>query len=231
MKLAVITGASAGIGLATAKRFLEQGYTVANLSRRPCPLPDVVDLRCDLAAPDFLASLAPKLTPHLDAATTTVLVHNASRLANDTATDTSSDDLRGVLEVNVVGINTLNGLAIPRMAAGSCILFVGSTLAEKAVPGSFSYVVSKHAQVGMMRAVCQDLAGTGIHTACICPGFTDTEMLRAHVAEDAMDGVRGMSAFNRLIDPGEIADTVYFASTTPVINGSVIHANLGQMER
>ena len=231
MKLAVVTGASAGIGLATAKRFLEQGYTVANLSRRPCPLPDVLDLRCDLAAPDFLASLAPNLTPHLDAATTTVLVHNASRLVNDTATDTPSDDLRGVLEVNVVGVNTLNRLAIPRMAAGSCILFVGSTLAEKAVPGSFSYVVSKHAQVGMMRAVCQDLAGTGIHTACICPGFTDTEMLRAHVPADAMDGVRGMSAFNRLIDPGEIADTVYFASTMPVINGSVIHANLGQIER
>jgi 3-oxoacyl-[acyl-carrier protein] reductase len=67
------------------------------------------------------------------------------------------------------------------MGPGSSVLYVGSTLSEKAVPGSFSYVVSKHAQLGMMRATCQDLMGTGIHTAMVCPGFTDTEMLRNHL--------------------------------------------------
>ena len=231
MKLAIISGASAGIGLATAERFLEAGYRVVNLSRRPCPLPGIVDLRCDLSVPDFPDRLAPQLAPHLEAATETALIHNASRLLGDTADDTPSDDLRAVLEVNVVGINSLNHLAIPHMGSGSSILFVASTLAEKAVPGSYSYVVTKHAQVGMMRAACQDLAGTGIHTACICPGFTDTEMLRAHVPSEAMDAVRGMSAFNRLINPGEIAGTLFWAATTPVINGSVIHANLGQIER
>ena len=231
MKLAIVSGASAGIGLATAERFLESGYRVANLSRRRCPLSGIVDLRCDLSDPHFPDAIGPQLTPHLEQASQAVLVHNASRLANDTADDTSSDDLRAVLEVNVVGINSLNRLVIPHLGDGSCILFVASTLAEKAVPGSYSYVVTKHAQVGMMRALCQDLAGTGIHTACICPGFTDTEMLRAHVPPEAMDAVRGMSAFNRLIDPGEIAQALLWAATTPVINGSVIHANLGQIER
>ena len=231
MKLAIVSGSSAGIGLATAERFLDAGYRVVNLSRRRCPLAGIVDLRCDLSDPRFPDALAPQLSAHLEAASETVLIHNASRLSNDTADDTPSDDLRAVLEVNVVGINSLNRLAIPTMGAGSCVLFVASTLAEKAVPGSYSYVLTKHAQVGMMRALCQDLAGTGIHTACICPGFTDTEMLRAHVPPEAMDAVRGMSAFNRLIDPGEIAGTLFWAAATPVINGSVIHANLGQMER
>ena len=83
----------------------------------------------------------------------------------------------------------------------------------------------------MMRALCQDLAGTGIHTACICPGFTDTEMLRAHVPTDAIDAVAGMSAFDRLIEPAEIAATLLFAAEHPVVNGAVIHANLGQRER
>ncbi|MDE0420278.1 MAG: SDR family NAD(P)-dependent oxidoreductase [Gammaproteobacteria bacterium] len=231
MNLAIITGASAGIGLATAERFLEGGYRVVNLSRRPCPLRDVVHMRCDLADPDLVDSLNPQLTPHLEAASEVALIHNASRLANDTAEGTPSADLRSVLEVNVVAINSLNRVAVPHMGTGSCILFVASTLAEKAVPGSYSYVITKHAQVGMMRALCQDLAGTGIHTACICPGFTDTEMLRDHVPPEAMDAVRGMSAFNRLIDPGEIAGTLFWATRTPVINGSVIHANLGQIER
>ena len=231
MKLAIVSGASAGIGLATAKRFLDAGYRVVNLSRRPCPLSGIVDLRCDLSDPGFPDALGPQLQPQLEAATETALIHNASRLSNDTADDTSSDDLRAVLEVNVVGINSLNRLAISTMGDGSCVLFVASTLAEKAVPGSYSYVLTKHAQVGMMRALCQDLAGTGIHTACICPGFTDTEMLRAHVPPEAMDAVRGMSAFNRLIDPAEIAETLFWAATAPVINGSVLHANLGQIEK
>ena len=230
MKLAVVTGASAGIGLATAVRFLDADYRVVNLSRRPCPLPGVIHLRCDLSDRDCLDAVSPCLVPHLEAADEIAFIHNASRLRNDTADDTPSSDLRAVLEVNVVGINSLNRLAIPRMGQGSCILFVASTLAEKAVPGSYSYVVTKHAQIGMMRAMCQDLAGTGIHTACICPGFTDTEMLRAHVPPEAMDQVRGMSAFNRLIEPDEIAGALLWAATAPVINGSVIHANLGQLE-
>ena len=229
MRLAVVTGASAGIGLATAARFLDAGYAVVNLSRRPCPLAAVTHIRCDLAA-DIAGQLAGALAPRLEGADQIALIHNASRLLNDTATDTPSEALRAVLDINVVAINTLNQLVIPHMGTGSCVLFVGSTLSEKAVPGSFSYVISKHAQVGMMRACCQDFAGTGIHTACLCPGFTDTEMLREHVPADAMDAVRSMSAFNRLIEPGEIADALLWAANSPVINGSVIHANLGQVE-
>lgn len=231
MKLAIVTGASAGIGLATARRFVDAGYRTVNLSRRPCPLPAVTHLRCDLSDPDALDAIAPELAATLEGATEVALIHNASRLLGDTAADAPTDALRSVLEVNVVAIHALNRLLIPRMGSGSCILIVGSTLAEKAVPGSFSYVVSKHAQIGMMRAACQDLAGTGIHTACICPGFTDTEMLREHVPADAMDSVRGMSAFGRLIEPAEIAEALLWAASSPVINGSVIHANLGQIER
>ena len=101
------------------------------------------------------------------------------------------------------------------------------------MPGAHSYVVSKHAMIGMMRATCQDLAGRGIHTACVCPGFTDTEMLRAHLGEDAsvIEAIAGNCTFDRLITPGEIAATLEFAATNPVINGAVIHANLGQVER
>ena len=50
-------------------------------------------------------------------------------------------------------------------------------------------------------------------------------------SEEAMEAVRGMSAFERLIDPDEIAECLYWAAANPVINGSVLHANLGQIER
>ena len=231
MNLLLVTGASAGIGTSTAEAFLEAGYAVVNLSRRPCPVAGVTHIRCDLSRPTFLDDIAAALAPPLAVADRIALVHNASRLVNDTALATPSDALRAILETNVVAANTLNGHVLPHMGEGSCILYVGSTLSEKAVPGSFSYVVSKHAIVGMMRATCQDLAGTGIHTACVCPGFTDTEMLREHVPDDAMASVSAMSAFGRLIAPAEIAAALLFAAESPVLNGAVLHANLGQVER
>ena len=230
-RVLVITGASAGIGAATAAAFLADGYTVVNLSRRPCPVGGAVHIPCDLSNPDFLDAVADRIDPLLKGADQTALVHNASRLEQDTATTTPSGALREIFELNIVAANTLNQHIIPTMAAGSSVLLVGSTLSEKAVPGSYSYVITKHAVIGMMRALCQDLAGTGIHTACICPGFTNTEMLREHVPADAMAAVAGMSAFDRLIEPAEIAETLLFAASHPVVNGAVIHANLGQRER
>ena len=231
MKTLLITGASAGIGLATAQCFAAAGYAVTNISRRPCPLPSVNHLGGDLSDANFLDALGERLSEALAGADKVSLIHNASRLLNDSAADTPSEQLRAVMEVNLAAPNTLNRFVIPRMPPGSSILYVGSTLAEKAVPNSFSYVVTKHALVGMMRATCQDVAGRGIHSACICPGFTDTEMLRTHVPAEAMDAVRGLSAYGRLIEPAEIAETLHWAAENPVINGAVLHANLGQVER
>ena len=230
MKLLLITGASAGIGLKTAELFVAHDYTVVNLSRRRCPIDAVTHVNCDLATPGFLDNISGQLGPMLDRSEQIVLIHNAARMNGDSALETSSNLFREVLEVNVLAPNTLNYFSIPFMGHGSSIIYVGSTLSEKAVSGSYTYVVTKHAQVGMMRAMCQDLAGTGIHTACICPGFTDTEMLREHVTGEAMEQVIGMSTFGRLIEPSEIADALLWAARSPVINGSVIHANLGQIE-
>ena len=231
MKCLLITGASAGIGAHTARQFLHAGYEVINLSRRPCPVEGVLHLPCDLGDADFMIGVIEALNSKLADAESLTLVHNAARMTTDSAADTPSEQLRNVLEINLVAANSLNRHCIPYMKPGSSIIYVGSTLSEKAVPNSYSYVVSKHAMVGMMRATCQDLAGSGVHTTCICPGFTDTEMLRQHVPTEAMNAVRGMSAFNRLITPEEIAATIFWAAANPVINGSVIHANLGQVER
>lgn len=231
LKVVVITGASAGIGLAATYKFISDGYRVINLSRRPCPNPDVVSIATDLSRPEFFDEVGDELLSHLHDVDKIHLIHNAARYLNDSALNTTDDSLTSVFQTNVVAPNTLNRHLVPHMKPSSSIVFVGSTLAEKAVPGCFSYVASKHAQVGLMRALCQDLAGCGIHTLMVCPGFTDTEMLRSHVPDDAMDGVAAMSAFGRLIEPEEIADTIVWATKNPVLNGSVIHANLGQIEQ
>jgi 3-oxoacyl-[acyl-carrier protein] reductase len=233
MNLLVVTGASSGIGRAIATRFLVEGSVVVNLSRRPCPERGVENLLCDLAEPDASDRVAAPLGALLADSDRVCLVHNASIMRRDRIDALPSADLRAVLELNLVAANGLNQLVLPHMAEGSSIIYIGSTLAEKAVPGVASYVIAKHALAGMMRATCQDLAGRGIHTCMICPGFTDTEQIRAMIGGDpeTLAAIAGLSAFNRLIEPEEIADAVAFAARSPVLNGALIHANLGQRER
>ena len=231
VNVVVITGASAGIGLAATYKFITRGFKVINLSRRTCPNTDVISLAADLSQQGFFDDIGDDLMSHIEGADTIHLIHNAARYLNDSALDTSDDSLTSVFQTNVVAPNTLNRQILPYMKPGSSIVLVGSTLAEKAVSGCFSYATSKHAQVGLMRALCQDLVGRGIHTLMVCPGFTDTEMLRSHVPDDAMKEVAAMSTFGRLIEPDEIADTIVWATANPVLNGSVIHANLGQIEQ
>ncbi len=232
MKMAIITGASVGIGRAAAEAFLAEGFRVYNLSRRPCPVPEVNNLSCDLSSPESVAQACKTLAAVIITCESVALVHNASQMLKDSTTDCDSDSLRHVLETNVVAINSVNQQLLPLLPRTSSLLYVGSTLSEKAVPHSFSYVVSKHAQLGMMRASCQDLMGSGVHTALVCPGFTDTEMLRTHLGQDpgVERMIAGMNSYNRLIDPAEIAELIRWAHHNPVINGSVLHANLGQKE-
>lgn len=233
MKVAIVTGASAGIGTETARRFLGDGWSVTNLSRRPCPEAGVDSIACDFTDPAAVAAACERLATLAKAADRVVLVHNSSLLRNDEAGTVSQQDFMQVMQVNLATPNAMNTAVIPHMNAGSAVIYVGSTLSEKAVPGSYTYVTSKHASVGMMRATCQDLAGRGIHTACVCPGFTDTEMLRSHIGTlpEAEAAVASMSAFGRLVRPDEIAEAIHWAATNPVINGAVLHANLGQVER
>ena len=231
MKLLLLTGGSGGIGASAAAAFAGAGYAVVNLSRRPCPAPEALNIACDLSQPAFLTDIRAQLAPQLAAAKEITLLHNAARLVSDAATDASSATLRDSLEVNVVAPNTLNRFVIPQMGRGSSILYVGSTLSEKGVPGAFSYVTAKHAVAGMMRATCQDLAGTGIHTVCVCPGFTNTAMLREHMPPEALQDVASLSTFGRLIEPGEVAALLLFAARHPLLNGALLHANLGQIER
>lgn len=232
MKIAIITGASVGIGSASAQLFLEEGFQVFNLSRRKSPIAGVENLQCDLASSASIQSVCEVLAPQLAQVDSAALVHNASQMRKDSVTACDSQSLREVIETNVIGINSLNQLLLPALPASSSVLYIGSTLSEKAVAGSFSYVVSKHAQLGMMRATCQDLMGKSIHTALICPGFTDTEMLRTHIGLDpeVEAAIAGMNSFGRLIDPAEIAELIRWAHHNPVINGAVLHANLGQKE-
>ncbi len=228
-KFLIITGGSSGIGFATAKLFQENGFSIINLSRSTINLDKALHFEVDLASQDWQMTLESKLKEILQSSDKICLVHNASKMQSDNVESIDENSLREVLEVNLVGPTKLNKIIIPYMNKGSSILYVGSTLSEKAVPQMSSYVMSKHGMIGLMRSTCQDLFGRFIHTACICPGATETEMLVEYVQgnQDALKVMASTLSENRLITSKEIAETLFFCANNSVINGSVIHANLG----
>ena len=234
-KILLITGASRGIGHSTAELFFEKGYQVINLSRSEANLDYVHNIKVDLSNIESLKDVVLSIRGMLDGADRVAVVHNASMHVNDSSLAPDAENLMKSLAVSVVAPSVINSALIPILKEGDSIIFVGSTLSEKAVANSCSYVTSKHAALGLMRSTVQDLNSLKVHTACVCPGFTRTQMLEEHIGsgvdnEEFQSFIREKVSFSRLLDPKEVAETIYFCSETPAINGSVIHCNLGQIE-
>ena len=131
--IAILTGASSGIGAAAAEQFVQRGFTVINISRRDCPVEGVETISTDLSDADSAAQTCATLAARLQAASDVpvCLVHNASLMLKDRCDTTEDEALLQVLTVNVVGVNTLNRTLLPLMPQHSSVLYVGSTLSQK----------------------------------------------------------------------------------------------------
>lgn len=228
-KYVIITGGSRGIGKKTIECFQENNWQPINISRSACTIPGVINFNIDLSSSKNIQLHTQQLQLAVQKPSQICLVHNAAFYKKDSVDSLLLDDLYTTLETNLISSSALNLIFIPLMLPQSSIIYIGSTLATKAVPGSASYIVSKHALVGLMKASSQDLIGRNIHTCCICPGLANTELLKIAVDAAVVKNILEHQVMGkRLIEPQEIAQLIYFCALNPTINGATIHANLGQ---
>lgn len=230
-KILIITGGSRGIGEKAISLFLQNGYKIINISRTPCKVDTVINFNIDLSSFHQIEENIEKLTKCIGDKAIICLVHNAGFYKRDRIDSVSLEDLQATLAVNIVSPILLNKIIIPFMLPGSSIIYIGSTLAEKAVPNSASYTVSKHAIKGLMKATCQDLADKDIQTCCINPGLVDTAMLKDTMNKEILNDLLHTKIIGkRLIQPDEIAKIIFFCATTSALNGATIDANLGERD-
>jgi NAD(P)-dependent dehydrogenase (short-subunit alcohol dehydrogenase family) len=243
MSVALITGASSGIGAATAIEFADAGWEVMAAGRNEGRLEEVADVS------DSISTWAGELLESEDCdelVADTVdefgrldcLVNAAGVLIRGNAEDTSDDDWRDTIAVNLDVPFFLSRAALPHLLqAGGSIVNIASVWGLEGGKRATAYCASKGGLILMTRAMALDYAADGLRVNAICPGGVDTPMLAGEAAgedkevEKFLADVAEESPNGRIATPEDIAALTMFLASDAAshITGTAIPCDGGLM--
>jgi 3alpha(or 20beta)-hydroxysteroid dehydrogenase len=215
-KIAIVTGAASGMGLAEARLFAAEGATViaADLAHSAGISPDGAILRCrlDVAEPQSWAELTDWIGQRFGKLD--ILVNNAGihRLAS--LLDTTPELFDEVYRINQRGpfLGMRAVAPLMRQAGGGSIVNISSTAGLVGMPDRVAYVGTKWAVRGMTKTVALELARDNIRVNSVHPGLVDTPMTQRGTRDEQLERARA-TAFGRAADPGELAQLVLFLAS------------------
>lgn len=216
-RVAVITGGASGIGEATAAEFAARGARVAILDRvavKSLSARNFLSLTCDVSSGFAVETAAARISSELGPVS--FLVNCAGIQRYGTGTTTSEEVWDEVMSVNLKSMFLTFRAFFPFMReAGGSVVNVSSVQALGALPNSVAYVTSKHAIVGLTRALAIDHAVDNIRVNCVCPGSVDTPMLQASIKNSAgleslLRDIGQLHALGRIARPDEVAKLIAF---------------------
>jgi NAD(P)-dependent dehydrogenase (short-subunit alcohol dehydrogenase family) len=220
-KSVIVTGASSGIGAATARALGAAGASLLLVGRDERRLNGQVATAVaaggravaaivDLADCEAAASLVDRAVQEFGSLHG--IVHTAGLFDPRPLEDTSIECLDLQWKTNVVAPIMMTRRAVPHLAEGSSIVFVGSTTGLVGFPGCSAYAATKGAVASVTRALAVELAPKGIRVNLVVPGYVRTPMLQPHL--DANDGYEGWIVGNtplgRIDGPDDLAPTIVF---------------------
>ena len=223
-KTAVVTGASSGIGAATAHALAEAGARVAVGARRVEQLPDRDGLYAfDLDVKDEESSERFVERAVADLGGIDILVNNAGLgLGREPFWDSTDEDETTVIETNVLGVLRLTRLCLPHIRDGGHIVNMGSIAGRQPYENAAVYVASKYAVRGFTYALREDLLGRPIHLTTIEPGLVETGFSKVRFRGDVEQAKKVYEGVEPLT-PDDIAECVLFAVTRPA------HMNIDEL--
>ena len=237
---AVVTGGGTGIGAAISKALAAQGASVTLMSRREGPLKDISESLsvayeiCDVtdaaAVHRAFEAAAGKNGP------VDILVANAGAVETAPFLRVEQPMLERMMAVNVTGPMLCAQAVLPSMLKREWgrIITVASTAGLKGYAYVSPYCAAKHAAVGLTRALAMEIAESGVTANCLCPGYTDTDMVSRAVdsivqtsrgeTESIVDRLVSGNPQKRLVLPSEVADAAVWlaGSGASAINGQAL---------
>jgi len=225
MKTVLITGATSGIGRATARAFAKNNYKIIICGRREDRLAELqdelsqrtevhtllFDVRRKKAVEESIASL-PEHFSDID-----ILINNAGNAHGlDPIQDGDVEDWDAMIDINIKGLLYVSKAIIPKMIERrkGHIINIGSTAAKEVYPNGNVYCATKHAVDALNQGMRMDLNPYGIRVGAIHPGMVETEFSEVRFKGDAERASNVYKGFEPL-QPEDIADIIVFVVTRP----------------
>lgn len=211
-RVVLVTGASRGIGAATARRCAAAGARVVRIARSEMPALDgAIDVRADLADPVTRDDALQRISTTVGVPD--VVVNNAGAFLLADLADTSDALAREQLAINVEAPLAVARHFLPAMrarGAGTHIV-IGSVADWRAFPGNAAYAASKYAVRGLHEVLVEEFRGSGVRCTLISPGPTDTSVWDPHDPDRRQD----LPDRSSMLRPDDVAEAVIFAATRP----------------
>lgn len=254
---ALVTGAARGIGAAIAKTLASEGANVTLLGRARPPLEDALRrlavsaanpstsghglVVADVADPEQIqaafAEAAAQRGP------ITILINNAGQAESAPFGKTSLELWNRMLAVNLTGTFLCSQAALPGMLAAGRgrIVNIASTAGQRGYAYVSAYVAAKHGVVGLTRSLALELATKGITVNAVCPGYTETDILRESIANvvaktgrseaDARAAFAASNPQQRIVQPEQVADAVRWlcGDAAAAVTGQAISVSGGEV--
>ena len=236
-KSALITGAARGIGLATAKRFLAEGYRVAlldidaeNLARTVAALNEgerTLALTCDVGAADQIEAAVAQVKARFGALD--ALVNNAGTAVFKPALETSLAEFQRTMDVNLTGPFLLIKACVPLMGRGGAIVNITSISGLRASAMRVAYGTSKAALAHLTKQFALELSVLGIRINAVAPGPVDTAMAKAVHSNAIRADYHDAIPLGRYGLEEELAEAIYFlcSERASYINGHTLPVDGG----